>query len=202
MTDLSAFAIERWTVGSRFAVAGCVMVFALLALAPAFLGPGYVDRMTVLFIYAIVAAMWNALAGYGQQLFFGLGAYSSIRLADFGIDPFASLFFGTLFTGAVSYPISLVTLRLKAGEFAIGMWVLAEIAHLFVNFDTLVRGETGTSLISLNTYLRVKRTPCDHLLAGAGHHESTPFRAFFPASQSDGLRYLLPSASIRPAPSV
>ena len=43
-------------------------------------------------------------------------------------------------------------LRLKGGEFAIGMWVVSELAHLLVNLDTLVRGETGTSLIELNVY--------------------------------------------------
>ena len=43
-------------------------------------------------------------------------------------------------------------LRLKGGEFAIGMWVVSELAHLMVNLDTLVRGETGTSLIELDAY--------------------------------------------------
>ena len=43
-------------------------------------------------------------------------------------------------------------LRLRGGEFAIGMWVVAELAHLLVNLDTLVNGETGTSLIALNAY--------------------------------------------------
>jgi branched-chain amino acid transport system permease protein len=43
-------------------------------------------------------------------------------------------------------------LRLRAGEFAIGMWVVAELAHLLVNLDGLVQGETGTSLIELNGY--------------------------------------------------
>ena len=32
------------------------------------------------------------------------------------------------------------------------MWVIAELAHLLVNLDRLIQGETGTSLISLNTY--------------------------------------------------
>jgi branched-chain amino acid transport system permease protein len=43
-------------------------------------------------------------------------------------------------------------LRLHAGEFAIGMWVVAEVAHLLVNIDPLINGETGTSLIELNSY--------------------------------------------------
>ncbi len=42
--------------------------------------------------------------------------------------------------------------RKRGGEFAIGMWVVSELAHLLVNLDTLVRGETGTSLIELNAY--------------------------------------------------
>ena len=47
-----------------------------------------VDKLTTLFIYVILAVMWNALAGYcglvsiGQQAFFGLGAYAAVRLAD------------------------------------------------------------------------------------------------------------------------
>ncbi|MBN9275121.1 MAG: branched-chain amino acid ABC transporter permease, partial [Mesorhizobium sp.] len=54
--------------------------------------------------------------------------------------------------GAVSWPISLFMLRLKNGEFAIGMWVIAALTHLLVNLDRLIQGETGTSLISLNVY--------------------------------------------------
>jgi branched-chain amino acid transport system permease protein len=32
------------------------------------------------------------------------------------------------------------------------MWVVAELAHLLVNLDPLIKGETGTSLISLNAF--------------------------------------------------
>jgi branched-chain amino acid transport system permease protein len=158
MTDFSAYKIERWTSVSRLAVMGCLVLLLALALAPGWLSAGYVDRLTALFIYIILAAMWNALAGFGglvsigQQLFFGLGAYFTIRIANFGADPFLSLALAAVVTGLLSYPISLVMLRLRGGEFAIGMWVLAEIAHLFVNLDTLIQGETGISLISLNAY--------------------------------------------------
>ena len=61
--------------------------------------------MTALFIYVILAAMWNALAGFGglvsvgQQVFFGLGAYFTIRLADAGLNPFASLFVAAVIVG-------------------------------------------------------------------------------------------------------
>ena len=102
--------------------------------------------------------MWNALVGFcglvsiGQQAFFGLGAYAAIRLANWGVGVYPSLFLGALIVGALSWPLSILMLRLKGGEFAIGMWVVSELAHLLVNLDTLVRGETGTSLIELNAY--------------------------------------------------
>lgn len=150
--------IERGTATSRIAAVAVAIVIALLAIAPQFLSAGAVDRMTALFIYVILAAMWNALAGFGglvsvgQQVFFGLGAYFAIRLADAGINPFAALLASAIIVGAVSWPLSLVMLRLRNGEFAIGMWVIAALTHLLVNLDRLVQGETGTSLISLNVY--------------------------------------------------
>ncbi|BCG93632.1 branched-chain amino acid ABC transporter permease [Mesorhizobium sp. 131-2-1] len=150
--------IERGTATSRIAAIAAALIIALLAIAPQFLSAGAVDRITALFIYVILAAMWNALAGFGglvsvgQQVFFGLGAYFSIRLANAGLNPFVALFVSAIVVGAASWPISLFMLRLKNGEFAIGMWVIAALTHLLVNLDRLVQGETGTSLISLNVY--------------------------------------------------
>lgn len=150
--------VERWTRSSRLALSTMAAVLCLLALAPLVLGAGAVDRMTALFVYVILAAMWNALAGFGglvsvgQQVFFGLGAYFTIRLADAGLNPFLSLFAAALVTGALSLPLSLFMLRLKGGEFAIGMWVISALTHMLVNLDRLIQGETGTSLISLNAY--------------------------------------------------
>ena len=92
------------------------------------------------------------LVSVGQQAFFGLGAYAAIRLADAGMSVFPALGLAALLIGTVSLPISVVMLRLRAGEFAIGMWVVAELLHLLVNLDGLVQGETGTSLIALNAY--------------------------------------------------
>ncbi|MDO6966560.1 branched-chain amino acid ABC transporter permease [Rhizobium alvei] len=150
--------IERWTRSSRMAVVISIIVLVALALAPSVLGAGSIDRMTALFIYIIMAAMWNALAGFGglvsvgQQVFSGLGAYFTVRIADRGIDPFVAILIAGLVVAVVSYPLSLVMLRLKGGEFAIGMWVVSALTHLCVNLDGLIQGETGTSLISLNAY--------------------------------------------------
>ena len=166
-----AYSVKRWTGAARTTVIVGAVVLVGLALGPLVFSPGAVDRLTALFIYVILAAMWNALAGYGglvsvgQQVFFGLGAYFAIRLADAGLDPFVSLVVGGVIVAVIALPLSVFMLRLKGGEFAIGMWVIAALAHLLVNLDTLVRGETGTSLISLNSYTTTARRDGIYLLA-------------------------------------
>lgn len=152
------YSIERWTAQSRAGVGGALVVILGLAFVPALMGAGFVDRLTALFIYVILAAMWNALAGYcglvsiGQQLFFGLGAYATIRLAYAGLDPFVAMLLGSCAVGLLAWPISLFMLRLRGGEFSIGMWVLASVGNLAVKLDPIIQGETGTSLIALNAY--------------------------------------------------
>ena len=153
-----AIRVERWSRLSIGSVAAAIVVIAVLAAGPLFFSPNAIDKLTTLFIYVILAVTWNALAGYGglvsigQQAFFGLGAYAAVRLADAGVGVYPALVLAALLVGLVALPISSFMLRLRAGEFAIGMWVVAALAHLLVNLDTLVRGETGTSLIALNAY--------------------------------------------------
>ena len=100
-----ASAVERWTPKSRIAVAAAAVIIAVLAVGPAIFSANAVDKLTTLFIYVILALMWNALVGFcglvsiGQQAFFGLGAYAAIRLADLGVSVYPSLFLGALIVG-------------------------------------------------------------------------------------------------------
>ncbi|WP_051389546.1 branched-chain amino acid ABC transporter permease [Bradyrhizobium sp. Ec3.3] len=157
MTD-SGLVVARWTPTSvTFTVAGVGLLLALSFL-PTVASPATLDRMTTLFIYVILAATWNALAGYGglvsigQQAFFGLGAYVTIRLSNAGVNVYTAVVVAPLIVALFSLPLSLPMLRLKTSEFAVGMWVVAELIHLLVNLDPLIQGETGISLIALNAY--------------------------------------------------
>lgn len=172
-TAAPALQVQRWSATSRLALAGVLGGQLLLALAPFVLQDGAVDRLTTLFIYGILALMWNALAGYaglvsvGHQAFFGLGAYAAVRLADAGVSPFPALWLAALLVGLLAAPIAAFMLRLKGGEFAIGMWVVAALAHLLVNLDNLVQGETGTSLIALQQYDGTSRRLITYWMAWA-----------------------------------
>ncbi len=158
MNARAGLSIQRWTPVSAASVAALAALGVALAFGPLFLGANAIDRLTTLFIYVILATMWNALAGYGglvsvgQQAFFGIGAYAAIRLSSFGVGVYPALLLGAVFSGLVALALSSFALRLRGGEFAIGMWVIAELFHLLVNLDRLIQGETGTSLIALNAF--------------------------------------------------
>jgi len=153
-----SFSVERWTRQSVFFSAGIAVLLLVLAVGPLFFSAGITDHLTTLFVYIILAAMWNALAGYGglvsigQQVFIGLGAYALIRLSDAGVPLYLALIIAVVLIGIASLPLGELMLRLRGGEFAVGMWVLAELAHFVVALDPLVQGETGTSLDALDSF--------------------------------------------------
>src|SRR5260370_17190890 len=103
----------------------------------------------------ILAAMWNALAGYGglvsvgQQAFIGIGAYGTVFLAGLGISPYVAMLLAMMLAGALSVPISLFALRLRAAQFAIGMWVIAEVASLLVSLAQNLGPPPATSLLPI-----------------------------------------------------
>jgi branched-chain amino acid transport system permease protein len=130
----------------------------VLALVPFIFGPNTTEKLTELFVLIMLAAMWNALAGYaglvsvGQQAFIGIGAYAVIVFTDHGINGYVAVVLAALFAGLVSLPTSLLVFRLRGGQFAIGMWVVAELFRLLVTNDQSIGGGTGRSLSALNVY--------------------------------------------------
>jgi branched-chain amino acid transport system permease protein len=174
MSAPPSFEVERWTTASLSSVVAVALMIAVLALGPSYLSDNAIDKLTTLFVYVVLATMWNALAGYaglvsiGQQAFFGLGAYFAVRLADGAIPVYVALASAAALTAIVSWPLSYFMLRLRDGEFAIGMWVVAELFHLLVNLDPLIQGETGTSLVELNSYGAAARHAYTYWMALGG----------------------------------
>ncbi len=150
--------VQRWTRLSVVATGALAALAVALVFVPVVLSANVTDKLTTLFVFVILAAMWNALAGYaglvsvGQQAFFGLGAYAAIKLSGEGVAVYPALVLGGLIAGAVAVPVSLLMLRLRGGEFAIGMWVVAEVCFGLVILDGAVGGLTGTSLIEISEF--------------------------------------------------
>jgi branched-chain amino acid transport system permease protein len=150
--------VQRWTLTSQLFTAGIAAVVVVLAVVPLVFESDVVQKLTTLLILVLLAAMWNALAGYGgllsvgQQAFIGIGAYGTVFFAGLGLTPYLAMVIATVLAGLVSIPISLFALRLRAAQFAIGMWVIAEVVSLLVRLDKNLGAGTGISLIQLNQY--------------------------------------------------
>ncbi len=153
-----AVRVRRWTLLARAASATVAALGVALIFVPAVLGADATQKLTSLLILVILAAMWNALAGFGglvsvgQQAFVGLGAYGTVWFVHHGMTPYAGMLAATLACGAIALLISLFALRLRAVQFAIGMWVIAEIFAILVTLDSSLGAGTGTSLIEFNFY--------------------------------------------------
>jgi branched-chain amino acid transport system permease protein len=150
--------VQRWTRTSKLFTGGTCGVALALASVPLVFDPDVVQKLTNLLILVILAAMWNALAGYGgllsvgQQAFIGIGAYGTVFFAGMGVSPYVAMLLAMVLAGAVSVPISLFALRLRAAQFAIGMWVIAEVMSILVRLDKNLGAGTGISLIQMNQF--------------------------------------------------
>jgi len=155
--------VGRWTLTSRISIGVVAVVLVLLAIVPLTLNDNAVEQLTSLLIFVILAGMWNALAGYGgmvsvgQQGFIGLGAYGTIFFTHRGVPPYLAMVLGALTAAALSLSLSLVVLRLRGGQFAIGTWVVAATLAILVSLDSDFGGGTGTSLTGLNVYDQTMR---------------------------------------------
>lgn len=154
----ATFAVQRWGRVSATLTGFAVALAVGFAFVPVLFGLGTTQKATSLLILVLIAAMWNALAGYGglvsvgQQAFIGLGAYGTVWLAQHSVKPFQAMVLAALFCAAVSLPLSFIVLRFRGAQFAIGMWVVAEVFAILVSLDSSLGAGTGTSLIQLNVY--------------------------------------------------
>src|SRR5439155_6841017 len=116
-------AVRRWTLVSRAAAVAVATLGVALIFVPVGLGSNATQKLTSLLILVILAAMWNALAGFGglvsigQQAFIGLGAYGTVYFVHHGIRPYMAMLAATVACGIIAVLISLFALRLRAAQF-------------------------------------------------------------------------------------
>jgi branched-chain amino acid transport system permease protein len=155
---MTTWTVHRSTRSSRIGSAGLLTAGVALFAVPQVFGANVVQQLTSLLIFLIMAAMWNALAGYaglvsvGQQAFIGFGAYGTIWLTQRGVTPYLAIVLAALASAGLAAALSPLVLRLRGGQFAVGTWVVAEGIALLVVLDESLGGGTGVSLRGLNVY--------------------------------------------------
>ena len=134
-------------------------ILALVVALPAafaaarFIDPGFQFLLVEALVLFLMAQMWNLAAGYagqvsfGQQLFVGAGAYALFAIANgTAIPVWVALAMVPLLVGFAAIPLGMVMFHLKHAYFAIGMWVVAEIAQQLVLITPWLGGTGGLTL--------------------------------------------------------
>jgi branched-chain amino acid transport system permease protein len=140
------------------------VLVAVLALAPMWATLGQLRNLVELLTLLTLAQMWNLLAGYaglvsiGQQAYIGIGAYAFYALGDkASVHPYLAVLLAGLIAGAISLPSAALVFRLRAGYFAIGTWVVAEVFHLLVLNSSSLGGGAGVSILFVSDIERRTR---------------------------------------------
>jgi branched-chain amino acid transport system permease protein len=150
---MTPFSIERSTRASRITAALAAVALIALAAAPWWAGRADLRLLGEMFCFAVLASLWNLLAGYtglvsvGQQAYVGLGGYLLFALAMFlGFDPLLAILVAGLAGALIAIPIAPLLFRLQGAYFAIGTWVLAEVFRLGFAQISSLGGGSGASL--------------------------------------------------------
>ena len=150
MTD---YAVSTRTPASSIALVAGIGLIGILYLAPAFASRGLIQDLFFILTMLTLAQFWNLLAGYGglvsvgQQAFVGIGAYALFGGVILGgMDPIPAILLSGAAALVLAIPTAFFAFRLQGAYFAIGTWVIAEVARLSIAQWKTVGGGTGTSL--------------------------------------------------------
>lgn len=130
-----------------------LVALALLVCVPMLGSRAMVQDLFTVLCLLVLALNWNMLAGFaglvsvGQQAFVGIGAYTMFAAVIlWQVDPLIGVLLGGVTAMLLSIPAAFFSFRLNGAYFAIGTWVLADIARLAFGQWKALGGGTGTSL--------------------------------------------------------
>lgn len=153
MNTPNSYTVVTRTRASQMAGFVALALIILAVALPLFASRSLIQDLFFIFTMLTLAQFWNLLAGYGgmvsvgQQAFVGLGAYAMFGAAIlWGMDPVLALVLSGIAAAMIAVPTAFFAFRLQGAYFAIGTWVVAEVARLSVAQWKAIGGGTGTSL--------------------------------------------------------
>jgi branched-chain amino acid transport system permease protein len=148
-----AYTVTTGTRASQIAAIVAIVLIVIGFALPAFASRSVIQDMFFILTMLMLAQLWNLIAGYGgmvsvgQQAFVGIGAYAMFAgVILWGWDPVPAILLGGIAALMLSIPMAFFAFRLQGAYFAIGTWVIAEVARLLVAQWMTLGGGTGTSL--------------------------------------------------------
>jgi len=131
-----------------------LVLCAFLVAAPALLTGYWIRTLTDIFMFAILAASWNLIAGYcgypafGNVVFFGLGAYTTgILMTKLQFSLLSAVASGGILAVVLAVLLGFPLLRLKGHYFAIAtLGVNEALREVVINLTDLTGGGYGITL--------------------------------------------------------
>jgi branched-chain amino acid transport system permease protein len=128
--------------------AGLLFAAGLL-LAPLFAERGLLNNLWDVARFVVLASAWNLLGGFGGQVslgysaFVGIGAYTTVLLANAGWSPWLTLPVGAALAVAFSVVVGLPTFRLRGPYFTIATIGVGEAVRVIASGLEFTGGSSG-----------------------------------------------------------
>ncbi|MGZ6069897.1 MAG: branched-chain amino acid ABC transporter permease, partial [Myxococcaceae bacterium] len=117
-----------------------LLLFAAgLLLAPLFAERGTLNDLWNMAFFVVLASAWNLLGGFAGQVslgysaFVGIGAYTTVLLANAGWSPALTLLVGAVIAVAFSVAVGLPTFRLRGPYFTIATIGVGEAVRVIAS---------------------------------------------------------------------
>ena len=126
-----------------------VLFAAFLLLAPLFAQRGMLNDLWNMAFFVVLATAWNLLGGFAGQVslgysaFVGIGAYTTVLLANAGWSPWLTLPIGAALAAAFSVVVGLPTFRLRGPYFTIATIGVGEAVRVIASGLEFTGGSSG-----------------------------------------------------------
>lgn len=147
--------MEKFDYKKEFTKLYWVVGAVLFLVFPLFVKSPYVLHIMIsCFIFSVYVGSWNILFGYmgvycfGQQAFFGIGAYTSaLIVVKLGFPILPAMLIGGIAACLSSLIVALPTLKLKGAYVALVTLAFAEVTRIICsNWIDFTRGQLGLSV--------------------------------------------------------
>ena len=125
---------------------------AVLLLAPLIAERGTQNDLWNMAFFVVLAAAWNLLGGFAGQVslgysaFVGIGAYTTVLLANAGWSPWLTLPVGAALSAAFSVVVGLPTFRLRGPYFTIATIGVGEAVRVIASGLEFTGGSSGVRM--------------------------------------------------------
>lgn len=133
-----------------------VVLAAALLLAPLVADRGTLNDLWSVAFAVVLASAWNLLGGFAGQIslgysaFVGIGAYTTVLLANAGWNPWLTLPVGAVLAVLFSVVVGLPTFRLRGPYFSIATIGVSEAVRVIASGMEFTGGSSGLRMPSAN----------------------------------------------------